>query len=254
MASDEREPLPPRTRTVGQLVAETVRLYGRRFWLVLPLGVPVALADVTAAGLPLAGRVAVLLAAAPVFTLAFILATRIALDVRVPLRRFATAYLVGVVLFIPAAVFFPWFALLSVAWLALVGLAVPATLVEDLGWRAAFARGMRLGRADYIHAVGSLAALVVVFALTRIMLGFLLRDFGDQATIAAVFLADVVIAPILFLGPALLYVDQAARVVDSGATERRRRSDADVHPADDVDGPGRADVEVEPRAAPRGEP
>ena len=255
MAGAQPEPLPPEARTVGQLVAETIRLYGRRFWVALPLGLPVALADVTAAGLPTGGRVAILVAAAPVFTLAYILATRVALDVRVSLRRFATAYVVGVVAFLPAALFFPWFALLSVAWLALVGLGVPAALAEERGVRAAFARGYRLGRADYIHAVGSLAALVVVFALTRIMLGFLLRDFGDQATLAAIFIADVVIAPILFLGPALLYVDQAARVVDSRATDRgRRRSDADVHPADDADGPGRADAEVEPRAAPRGEP
>ena len=25
-------PLPPETRTVGQLVAETLKLYGRHFW------------------------------------------------------------------------------------------------------------------------------------------------------------------------------------------------------------------------------
>src|SRR5204862_314342 len=31
-------PLPHETRTVGQLVAETVRLYGERFWHVLALG------------------------------------------------------------------------------------------------------------------------------------------------------------------------------------------------------------------------
>ena len=31
-------PLPPETRTVGQLVAETIRLYGSRFLPVLALG------------------------------------------------------------------------------------------------------------------------------------------------------------------------------------------------------------------------
>jgi hypothetical protein len=31
-------PLPPETRTVGQLVAETLKLYGRRFWPSLALG------------------------------------------------------------------------------------------------------------------------------------------------------------------------------------------------------------------------
>ena len=33
-------PAPPETRTAGQLVAETMRLYGRRFWGAVGLGVP----------------------------------------------------------------------------------------------------------------------------------------------------------------------------------------------------------------------
>ena len=35
-------PLPPEKRTVGQLVAETVRFYGQHFFHVLPLGLSVA--------------------------------------------------------------------------------------------------------------------------------------------------------------------------------------------------------------------
>ena len=44
-------PLPPETRTVGQVVAEAIRLYGRSMWLALPLGLPVAVADVVSFGL-----------------------------------------------------------------------------------------------------------------------------------------------------------------------------------------------------------
>ena len=33
-------PLPPAERTVGQLIAETIRLYGQHFWRALPLGPP----------------------------------------------------------------------------------------------------------------------------------------------------------------------------------------------------------------------
>ena len=40
-------PLPPEDRTVGQLVAETIRLYGRRFWASLPLGLPLAVTGQT---------------------------------------------------------------------------------------------------------------------------------------------------------------------------------------------------------------
>src|SRR3954453_428707 len=32
--------LPPRERTVGQLIAESIRLYGARFWGVIPIGLP----------------------------------------------------------------------------------------------------------------------------------------------------------------------------------------------------------------------
>src|ERR687886_2911658 len=44
-------PLPPETRTVGQLVAEAVRLYGSRFWPSLALGIPPAILVVAAAPL-----------------------------------------------------------------------------------------------------------------------------------------------------------------------------------------------------------
>src|SRR5919201_1895376 len=39
-------PLPPAERTVGQLVAESIRLYGRRFWPSLALGVGPAILNV----------------------------------------------------------------------------------------------------------------------------------------------------------------------------------------------------------------
>src|ERR687886_556703 len=44
-------PLPPETRTVGQLVAEAVRFYGNRFWPSLALGAPPAILVVAVAPL-----------------------------------------------------------------------------------------------------------------------------------------------------------------------------------------------------------
>src|ERR671931_1066823 len=44
-------PLPPETRTVGQLVAEAVRFYGNRFWPSLALGIPPAILVVAVAPL-----------------------------------------------------------------------------------------------------------------------------------------------------------------------------------------------------------
>src|SRR5437868_2046592 len=115
--------LPPETRTVGQLVAETIRLYGARFWAVLPLGVVFCAIDI-----------------------------------------------------------------------------------------ASFRRSVQLSRADLVHAIAGLATLALVYGLSKYALLLLLHTQGDQTQRIAAGVADVVLSPLLFLGSALLYVDQAARV------------------------------------------
>ena len=75
-------------------------------------------------------------------------------------------------------------------------------------------RGLQLARADFVHVFGSLAALAIVYFLSRTVLLFLLRTQGDNAVRTAGFLADLVLSPLLFLGAALVYWDQAARVRD----------------------------------------
>jgi hypothetical protein len=204
-------PLPPETRTVGQLVAESLRLYGNRFLLVLPLGVPMAVADLLASGGTTADRVAVLVIFAPLLSATYAAASAIVSSSRPGGRRWFAAILLGTLVFVPAAIFFPWFALLSVAWLALLGLVVPVAMIEAGGPWAVVRRAVALARADYVHAVGSLATLVIVFVLTRLALAFVLRAQGDNTIRVAIFLSDLVVSPLLFLGAALLYVDQAAR-------------------------------------------
>src|SRR5690606_14429904 len=103
------------------------------------------------------------------------------------------------------------------AYLAFVGLAVPVAALERRGVWASLRRAVALARVDYVHALGSLATLVIVFFLTRLVLVILLRDQADNTIRAAVFLADVVLAPILLLGGAMLYVDQVARERTGGA-------------------------------------
>jgi hypothetical protein len=41
---------------------------------------------------------------------------------------------------------------------------------------AALRRTVELGRADYVHAAGSFAALALLFGLTRLALGLLLQN------------------------------------------------------------------------------
>lgn len=244
------EALPPSERTVGQLVAETIRLYGRRFLLCLPLGLPAAALDLVAAEVPRATGFWIALTAGPVLlTASYVGATLIAFDVPRAPRRLALAFAAGALVFVPFPLLASLFILPGLAWLALFGLVVPAILLEDRGFRDGLNRATRLARADYVHALGALAALALVYFVSRFGLAVLLRGQGDQTEAVAAFLADLVVSPLLFLGAALLYVDQAARVVDSGRPTRkrpRRASRADLHPADDAHGAGRPDAQVEP--------
>src|SRR5581483_6243735 len=85
-------------------------------------------------------------------------------------RRLLTAYVLAVLGLL---------ALPALAYLALVGWVVPAALVEGTGFRQLFRRSLRLGRADYVHALGGLATLVIVFYVIRLMLALLLRGGGE---------------------------------------------------------------------------
>jgi hypothetical protein len=238
-------PLPPESRTVGQVIAESIRLYGRRFWAALALGFPVAAITQVSTGRSLTVATLVLWAGSPLLTAAYIGAIVLAARERPSTRSLAVAFGVGPLVFAPVPVLLRVFVLPALAWLALFGLAVPAAAYERLGFRDALARGRRLGRADYVHALGSLCALGIGYFITRAMLFLLLRSQGDATERVAAFLGDLVISPLIFIGSALLYFDQAARVVDS-ASPRRRRDDADLHPAVDAHRAGRPDAQVEP--------
>ncbi len=205
-------PLPPETRTVGQLVAESIRLYGNHFWRVLPLGLALALVDQISAGHRTGSQALILLVSAPVLSLAYVFACLIAHQTDVTRGLFCRALGAGTLAFLPVPFLALVYALPAVAWLALVGLVVPSILYENLSVRAGFGRAIRLARADYIHALGSLATLVIVFVLTRLVLVVLLHGQANATARIAAFLADLVISPIILVGAALLYFDQAARV------------------------------------------
>jgi hypothetical protein len=96
-----------------------------------------------------------------------------------------------------------------------------------------------------VHALGSLAALVLVVGIAANTLSALLHTQGDNGQRVAVAVSDLVLSPMLFVGAALLYLDQAARV-GSDASDRRRRRDAHFHPPVDADATGRHDAQVEP--------
>ena len=212
-----REPLPPalppQSRTVGQLVAETIRFYGQHFWSSLLLGIAPAALAVGTTFLDRWGQFA-LAAVGGAFLIslsyvaACVLVSRQGVAGRTVARAWGTAMLIWIpVPFLALGIFLP-----ALAWLALVGLAVPAVIVERAPLRAALGRGLQLGRVDYVHAIGSLTALVVVTGATGYALSLLIHTGSDQAARVALFLGNLIVSPLVFLGAALLYYDQAARV------------------------------------------
>jgi hypothetical protein len=231
------EPLPPERRTLGQLVAETIAFYQRNFFQSLPLGISVAaLTQLTFAfghrrteprGHPpprwfheprsiLGGGIeTTIVLGSLLLTVSYIAGVVLVTHARPGARRLLTAYVLGALVFVPApllAAVLGLLALPALAYLALAGWVVPAALVEGTGFRESFRRSLRLGRADYVHALGGLATLVIVFYVIRLMLALLLRGGGEITERSAAACADLVLSPMLFIGSALLYLDQAARV------------------------------------------
>ena len=227
-------PLPPETRTVGQLVAETIRAYGTHFWSALPLGLPIAAVTQLSLGHGADAQTLLLFAFSPVVAAAYLRAITLVHGA----RPTGVSYVVALLIFAPVPFLTRLAILPAVAWLAFIGLAPVAAAVERLPFRSALQRGRRLGLADYVHALGSLAALVIVVVICELTLIALLRSQGDAGQRIAHLLADVVLTPLLYVGGALLYVDQAARAV-------RSAPDAALHPSVDADPAGRTDPQVE---------
>jgi hypothetical protein len=214
-------PLPPETRTVGQLVAEAVRLYGRRFWPSLALGVGPALVGIGLTVIPgLIQLLFVLTAGSALLTASYIGAAVITADAQLTRGSLLTALAAGVLAFLPVPFLYNLLILPAVAWLAFFGFAVPAAVIERCGLKAAFRRSLVLARADPVHAVGGLATLAIVGLLTSFVLFFLLRGQGEATLATAAFLSVLVISPVLFLGATLLYFDQEARVRSAKPTRR----------------------------------
>ena len=202
-------PLPPAERTVGQLVAESMRLYGRRFWPSLALGVPPSILNVLARTLDDRTLLVVVPVVGGLLLSASYLGA-VALAAERPVRIWQPL-LGGLLVFLPVPILAALFLLPALVWLAAIGLIVPVLALERVGFGFGFLRAYKLGRADFVHALGSLATLAILVFLTQSGLFFILRGTSDQTLAIASFVASLVVSPLLFLGAALLYFDQEAR-------------------------------------------
>ena len=126
-------------------------------------------------------------------------------------RRVLTALAAGVLVFAPFSVLVFLYVLPGLAWLALCGLAVPAALVEGVGLRNALARGIRLGRADYVHALGGICTLAIVVVASLFLTAVALQNFADNTARAAGFIAGAVVSPLPLPGRGDLSTRTSAR-------------------------------------------
>jgi hypothetical protein len=218
-------PPPDRPLKLGELLAETVRLYGDRIWAALGLGAFVGCALLLTAVTP---ELVDILVFALVFTAAYAAAARIVtgdgfgeawaqVAIRVPILLVLT-----VIVSIPFALALSQLLLLvvAVAWLAVTGFSIPVAMLEEGGdaenWFGrlghSLTRSLELAKAEYLHALGISAALVLLFLLLGFYLGAALGGIADVSSVVAAVLVRLVLAPLFFLGFAVLYFDQRARV------------------------------------------
>jgi hypothetical protein len=225
---------PERPLPLGELIAETIRLYGERPRAALGLGAVVAGAFLLARVVPALLEVLVISLA---FTAVYGAAARIVsgdsfaeawaqVGVRAPALLILT-FVVAVPFAI--AVGYLFLLVLAVLWLALSGFSIPVAMLEREGardgvfGRIAYAldRSLRLARAEYLHAAGIVAALVIAYVLFSVLIGAALVGFADNGKVVAAALVQLVLAPLFFLGLAVLYYEQRARAAVSSPREAR---------------------------------
>jgi len=217
--------VPPAERMIGQLVADTLRFYGNHFWGSLALGAGPAALAVVASQLGRVPAVAVSAGGAVfVFTASYVAASAMVAGVRLSGRTVLAAMAVGILVYVPAPILFLGFVLPGLAWFALFGLAVPAAVAEKLGVLDALRRGLELGRADFVHAVATLGTLGLLVTLTGQVMAFVIHGASGQAFQIALYLATLVLTPILFLGAAHLYDDQVARAKVKSKRQRSKEA------------------------------
>jgi hypothetical protein len=217
-----------RPMKLGEVLAETIRLYGRRFWAAIAIGAFFGGVFVLAVWIhDRAGLVPYAATLAAGFTPAFAASVRVAAGdslaeaARRVVRQLPLLAVLTVAVVLPLVVSLSFLILLLVAaaWLGAAGFAVPVAMVEEgkepgaIGRLAFIARRtLTLARAEYVHAAGVAAALIILYILLGILLSGTLIGFAENRDVEAALIVQVVLAPFFFLGLSVLYFDQRARL------------------------------------------
>ena len=113
------------------------------------------------------------------------------------------------------------FTLLAILWLAITAFAVPIVMREQRdghrvalsGMLVALRRSLAMSQTAFFHAIVVVLLLYVVTVLITSLLASSLGNFGDQSELAAFVISRAVLVPIVFIGLAVLYLDQRARML-----------------------------------------
>jgi hypothetical protein len=223
---------PDRPLTLGEILSETVRIYTQRPWAALGIGVVVGGANLLAAVTPDLLDVLVLAFA---FALTYGAAARLVsgdsfmeawaqVGLRLPVLVVFTF-----VVAVPAVISLTYLFLfvIAAAWLAFLGFSIPVAMLErdpdvnNAFDRIAFSllRSIRLARVEYLHALGVVAGLIIVYLVLGIALAVGLAGFADNGQAIATALTQVVLAPFFFIGLSVLYFEQRARAAVSSPPE-----------------------------------
>src|SRR5437764_6002175 len=119
MAESRPAALPPAQRTVGQLVAESIRFYGDHFWPVLLLGLPFLAIDVISLNSSVTTQTIVAWILGPAICAAYVRACMLLEKAFWSWR----AYLVALIVYLPFPVLTRIYVLPGLAWFGLIGLA-----------------------------------------------------------------------------------------------------------------------------------
>jgi hypothetical protein len=223
---------PDRPLPLGELISEAIRIYSQRPWAAIGLGLVTGGAYLLAALTPDLVDVLVLALA---FTASYGAAARLVSGdtfaeawAQVGLRTPVLVVLTFVVA-VPAVIALTYLFLLVIGalWLALMGFSVAVAMLErdpdvrNSLDRIAYSllRSIRLARAEYLHVLGVIAALIVINLVLTVALGVALAGFADAGRMVAVALAQIALAPFFFLGLSVLYFEQRARAAVSSPPE-----------------------------------
>ncbi|MDQ3889759.1 MAG: hypothetical protein M3312_04305 [Actinomycetota bacterium] len=221
-----------RPLALGELLARTAEIYGRRIWAALALGSFLAAMILGASAAP---EWAGLTVVAFGFTACYAVSARlIAGDAfgeafAQAAFRFPVLVVLTIVVSVPLALALAnvLMLLFVVAWIALTGFSIPVAMLErnpdSQGFFApmghAMTRAIALARVEYLHAAGVVASLAVIYVFIGNVLASALVGFAEAGSFGAFLLVQMVLAPFFFLGLGVLYFEQKARALSSRSHE-----------------------------------